>query len=32
MRRLAGRIETGADGITDPAVTGQAVMQQPDRG
>jgi phospholipase C len=31
MRRLAGRVETGADSITDPAVTGHAVMQQPDR-
>jgi phospholipase C len=31
MRRLAGRVETGADSVTDPAITGQPVIQQPDR-
>jgi hypothetical protein len=28
---MAGRVEMGADSITDPAITGHAVMQQPDR-
>jgi phospholipase C len=31
MRRFAGRTEMGGDSITDPAITGHAVMQQPDR-
>jgi phospholipase C len=31
MRRLAGRIELGTDSISDPAITGPAMMQQPDR-
>jgi phospholipase C len=31
LRRFAGRVELGGDSITDPAVTGHAVMQQPDR-
>ena len=31
MRRFAGRAETGADSITDPAITGHAVMLQLDR-
>jgi phospholipase C len=29
VRRLAGRLETGADTITDPAMGGTAVMDQP---
>jgi phospholipase C len=28
LRRLAGRLETGADSITDPAMAGPAVMDQ----
>jgi phospholipase C len=28
LRRLAGRLETGADSITDPAMAGLAVMDQ----
>ncbi len=28
LRRLAGRIETGADSITDPAMAGAAMMRQ----
>jgi phospholipase C len=30
LRRLAGRLETGADSISDPAMAGPAVMRQPD--
>ncbi|MBI1360194.1 MAG: phospholipase C, phosphocholine-specific [Alphaproteobacteria bacterium] len=28
LHRMAGRIETGADSITDPAITGAAIMRQ----
>lgn len=28
LRRLAGRVETGADGVSDPALGGPAVMHQ----
>jgi len=28
LRRLAGRIETGADSVSDPLIGGPAVMRQ----
>jgi phospholipase C len=28
LRRLAGRVETGADGVSDPALGGPAAMLQ----
>ena len=30
-RRVAGRVETGKDGVSDPAMGGLAIIDQPPR-